>query len=123
MKYVLLSKDEEIIQAFQSPEAFLPSDELVVTQSKSEAILATPGADMIFVDLLATFDEPHRIAGYEDFHDQFEAAPGTSGIAVVLIAAPTDYDIDFMVGWPDFVFAQMPRPVTSKLFRRASTWI
>ncbi len=123
MKYVLLSRDAEMIEAFRSPEAFLANDKLVVVEDKLKAIKACEGADMIFVDLLAALDEPNKIAGYEGFHDAFVAAEHTAGVPIVLIAAPANYDIDFMVGWPDFVFAQMPRPVTSKLFRRASTWI
>jgi hypothetical protein len=42
---------------------------------------------------------------------------------LVLIAAPDDYELDFMTGWPDFVFGHLRRPVTEKIFRRASTWI
>lgn len=123
MRYVLFSKDPEIVGAFRSPEAFLPSDELVVVGTREESIAACHGADMIFVDLAATLDEPHKIAGYEIFHDLMVADAVASKVPVVLISLPHDYEIDFMVGWPDFVFANMPRPVSAKLFRRASTWI
>ena len=61
--------------------------------------------------------------GYEIFHDLMVADAVASKVPVVLISLPHDYEIDFMVGWPDFVFANMPRPVSAKLFRRASTWI
>ena len=37
--------------------------------------------------------------------------------------APDDYELDFMTGWPNFVFGHLRRPVTEKIFRRASTWI
>lgn len=122
MRYVLFSSDPEIIEAFQSPEAFLPSDTLFVAKDRQEAVRLGAAADMMFVDLIATLDEPHKIAGYEAFHDLMVENLVTN-VPVVLISPPADYDIDFMVGWPDFVFANMPRPVSSKLFRRASTWI
>lgn len=123
MRYVLLCHDAEIIEAFRSPEAFLPNDELIVVDSKESLVEACAGADLVFVDLVATLDEPHKIAGYERLYDLKSADPVASAVPLVLIAPPAGYDLDFMVGWPDFVFAQMPRPVTSKLFRRASTWI
>lgn len=123
MRYVLLCHDAEIIEAFRSPEAFLPNDELIVVDSKESLVEACVGADLVFVDLVATLDEPHKIAGYERLYDLKSADPAASSVPLVLIAPPAGYDLDFMVGWPDFVFAQMPRPVTSKLFRRASTWI
>lgn len=123
MRYVLLSHDKEIIEAFKSPESFLPSDELVVVDTKESLLEACEGADLIFVDLIATLDEPHKIGGYERLHDMKTANPKAAAVPLVLIAAPPNYELDFMVGWEDFVFAQMPRPITSKLFRRASTWI
>lgn len=123
MRYVLLSTDSDIIAAFKSPEAFFQTDDLVIASTSEEAVRATPGADMLFVDILATLTEPHRIAGYEVFHDLMLESAGAKDVPLVLISAPTDYEIDFMVGWPDFVFANMPRPVSAKLFRRASTWI
>lgn len=123
MRYVLLSHDQDIIDAFNSPEAFLPSDELLVVDNKESLIEACDGADLIFVDLIASLDEPNKIAGYERLYEMKSANPRAASVPLVLIAAPSDYELDFMVGWEDFVFAQMPRPITSKLFRRASTWI
>lgn len=123
MRYVLLSHDSEMVAAFQSPEAFLPNDELLVVDTKHALIEACPGSDMVFVDLIATLDEPHKIEGYERLYDMKNVSPEIAAVPMVLIAPPSGYDLDFMVGWPEFVFAQMPRPVTAKLFRRASTWI
>lgn len=123
MRYVLLSRDEEIIEAFRSPESFFPTDDVVVTATSAECLAACPGTDMLFVDLLATLEEPHKIAGYEKFHDMVEADEVARQVPLVLISPPGTYDLDFFVGWPDFVFANMPRPVSPKLFRRASTWI
>ncbi len=123
MRYVLFSTDPEIIEAFRSPEAFFPTDDLAVAGTREECIAACVEADMLFVDLVATLDEPNKIAGYEAFHEMVIADEVASKVPLVLISPPTSYDIDFMVGWPDFVFANMPRPVSAKLFRRASTWI
>ena len=44
-------------------------------------------------------------------------------VPVVLIAPPEDYELDFMTGWPDFVFGHVRRPVDYRIFRRASTWV
>lgn len=123
MKYVLLTKEEAIKDAFLSPESFLPSDTLTVFEDWKEALDASSDADMIFVDLIATLNDPGKIAGYEEFAMAKMAHETAKDVPLVLIAAPADYDIDFMVGWPDFVFAQLQRPVTTKIFRRASTWI
>lgn len=123
MRYVLFSHDPEIVAAFKSPEAFFPTDDLEVVTTSEACVAACRTTDMLFVDLVATLDEPHKIAGYERFHDLMEADETALNVPLVLISPPSSYDIDFMVGWEDFVFANMPRPVSAKLFRRASTWI
>jgi hypothetical protein len=89
----------------------------------AEALDACEGADLLFVDLLATLEEPHKIAGYEKFAELKMGHPAAKDVPVVLIAPPDDYELDFMAGWPDFVFAHIRRPVTEKIFRRASTWV
>ncbi len=123
MKYVVLTKDPEIEQAARSPSAFPSSDTVKVHKEAERALEDCQGADMIFVDLLATLREPHKIAGYEAFALEKMAHPHAKSVPLVLIAAPDDYELDFMSGWPDFVFAHLRRPVTEKIFRRASTWI
>ena len=123
MKYVLLTKDPEIEHAARSPSAFPPSDTLKVHKDPEKALEDCKGADLFFVDLLATLKEPHKIAGYEEFAYKKMNHPLAQSVPLVLIAAPDDYDLDFMTGWPDFVFAHLRRPVTEKIFRRASTWI
>jgi len=123
MKYVLLTKDSEIEDAARSPSAFPSSDTVAVHKEPEKALDDCKGADLIFVDLLATLKEPHKIAGYEDFAYKKMNHPHAQSVPLVLIAAPDDYELDFMTGWPDFVFAHLRRPVTEKLFRRASTWI
>jgi hypothetical protein len=123
MKYVIVTQDEEVAEAAKSPAAFPPMDKVIVCKDWQKALDQCDGADMIFVDLLATLDEPHKIAGYERFAHAKMNHEAAKDVPLVLIAAPKDYDIDFMVGWPDFMIGQLPRPVTDKLFRRASTWI
>lgn len=123
MTYILVTKNSEIRDAFLSPEAFLPSDTLKPFDDWQTALTETAGADMIFVDLVSTLTEPNKISGYEEFAEARMANPDLMAVPLVLIAAPADYELDFMVGYPDFVFAQIPQPVTPKIFRRASTWI
>lgn len=123
MTYILVTRDPEVREAFLSPEAFLPSDTLKTFESWQDALKETAGADMMFVQLVATLDEPHKIGGYERFAEAKMADEALSAVPLVLIAPPADYELDFMVGYPDFVFAQVPHPVTTKIFRRASTWI
>lgn len=123
MKYVLISRNPEIVTAATSPSAFPPGDELIIAPTWEEALDKCEGADLLFVDLLATLDEEHKIAGYERFAEAKMAHPIAAATKLVLIAPPDDYALDFMAGWPDFVFAHIPRPVTEKIFRRASTWV
>lgn len=121
MKFVLLTGDAELVRAAES--GFHPSDSFVSHAAIGDALDACSGADLIFVDLLATLEEPHKIAGYEKFAEVKMEHPAAKDVPVVLIAPPDDYELDFMAGWPDFVFAHIRRPVTEKIFRRASTWV
>lgn len=123
MTYILVTKNPDIKEAFLSPEAFLPSDQLKTFEDWREALKETAEADMIFVDLVSTLEEPHKIAGYENFAEAKLADEALRAVPMVLIAAPADYELDFMAGFPDLVFAQIPQPVSAKIFRRASTWI
>jgi hypothetical protein len=121
MKFVLLTNEKDLEDAAR--EGLHPSDDLVVSASWRDALDQCDSADMIFVDLLATLDEPHKIAGYERFAESKMAHESAKSTPLVLIAPPEDYELDFMAGWPDFVFAHLRRPVTAKIFRRASTWV
>lgn len=121
MKFLVITKDPEIEEAARN--GFHPSDEMVAFADWKEALERAEGVDMIFVDLLATLQEPHKIAGYEEFGYAKMEHPIAAPIPLVLIAPPDDYELDFMAGWPDFVFGHLRRPVTEKIFRRASTWI
>ena len=121
MKFVLLSNDPELLDAAR--EGFHPSDELIACDDAQLALNGCEGADLLFVDLLSTLDEPHKIAGYERFATFKMEHEIASGTPLVLISPPEDYELDFMAGWPDFVFAHIRRPVSAKIFRRASTWV
>lgn len=121
MKFVLLTKDEGLVAAAQ--EGFHPSDSLASFDNWHDALECCAEADLLFVDLLATLDEPHKIAGYERFAQAKMEHEVAREVPVVLIAPEDSYELDFMAGWPNFVFAHVRRPVSPKIFRRASTWV
>jgi hypothetical protein len=119
MKFVLITKDPEVEASAR--EGFTPY-ECASYADWQRALDESGGADMIFVDLLATLQEPNKIAGYEAFAEAKMKHPVASTIPLVLISPPADYELDFMAGWPDFIVANIPRPISAKVFRRASTW-
>lgn len=121
MKFVLITKDSDIEAAAR--EGFHPSDECDVFENWLEALEACGSADMMFVDLVATLTVPHKIAGYETFAMSKMSSETARDVPLVLISPPQDYELDFMAGWPNFVFANVQRPVDYRIFRRASTWI
>lgn len=121
MKFVLITKDADLVSNTEG--AFQPTDELHVFETWQPGLEACNGADILFVDLLATLEKPHKIAGYEHFAEAKMDHPLAAGVPLVLIAPPDDYELDFMAGYPNFVFAHIRRPVTFKIFRRASTWV
>ena len=121
MRFLLITKDDELRALAR--EGLHPSDDLITFDNWAEALEACAGADMMFVDLVATLDEPGRIAGYERFANAKMGHPTASSVPRVLIGAPPEYELDFMAGWADFVLGHIQRPVTVKLFRRASTWV
>ncbi|MCE9560140.1 MAG: hypothetical protein K8R88_14475, partial [Armatimonadetes bacterium] len=103
--------------------AFDRIGELKVFARWQEALNAMQSVDLMFVDLVATLEEPHKIAGYEKFANAKMIHDVAKYVKLVLIAAPQGYDLDFMVGYPDFLFAQLPRPVTHKMLLRMSTYV
>ena len=121
MKFVVISKDTDVAEAAR--EGFHPSDECLVFTEWKDALEAAKGADLLFVDLLGTLKDPHKIEGYEAFAMAKMTHPVAKEVPLVLISPPDDYELDFMAGWPDFVFAHVRRPVNYKIFRRASTWV
>lgn len=120
MKFVLITKDGEVVEA--AKRAFPPSDELRVYAEWHEALEACDGADVMFVDLIATLEQPHKIAGYEKFALAKMDHPVASKVPLILFAPPADYDLDSMMGWPDFVQGQYRRPIDDRIFRRASSY-
>jgi hypothetical protein len=121
MKFVLITLDPEIESA--AKEGFHPSDTTQAFADWRKALDESAGADLMFVDLIATLEEPHKIAGYESFAEAKMTHPFAKSVPLVLISPPEDYELDFMAGWPDFVFGHIRRPITYKIFRRASTWV
>lgn len=121
MKIILISKDEGLIA--RAKEAFEKTDELSVYGDWQEALDCSRGAKLIIVDLLATLDTPHEIGGYERFAEAKMSHILAKKVPLVLIAAPDDYDLDSMVGWPGFLHGLVRRPVPMKIFRRISTWV
>jgi hypothetical protein len=121
MQIILISKDPELVA--EAKEGFHPADATFVYGDWREALEKCQGADLMFVDLLATLEEPGKIAGYETFAQAKMAHQVAVGIPLVLISPDADYELDFMAGWPDFVLGNIRRPVPAKMFRRASTWV
>ncbi|MHB8637894.1 MAG: hypothetical protein ACYC96_15635 [Fimbriimonadaceae bacterium] len=121
MRYLLITKNAEM--QVVAREGLHPSDELVTFDAWPDALEASKNADMMFVDLIATLDEPNQIAGYERFAHAKMAHPTAAAVPLVLIGAPPDYELDFMAGWPNFVLGHLQQPISVKLFRRASTWV
>ena len=107
----------------EARKGFHPDDEMADFVEWEAALDACEGADLLFVDLLATLEKPHKIAGYEKFGEAKQNHKEASQVPLVLISPEEGYELDFMVGWPNFVFANVRRPVNFKIFRRASTWV
>lgn len=121
MKFVLVTRDGDL--AIEAKKGFHPSDELSVYEDWALALDHCKGADLLFVDQLATLKSPHKIAGYEEFAEAKMGHKAAKSVPLVLISPEESYELDFVVGWPGFVFANVRRPVSYKIFRRASTWI
>lgn len=121
VKYVFLSHDPEVLAAREG--AFWPDDELVTAQTWQEALDSCEGAELVFVDMLDTLREKGKVKGYEEFAEAKMAHPIAAKTPLVLIAPPDDYEMDGMVGYPDFVFAHVRRPVTFKTLRRMTTLV
>lgn len=121
MRFIVITKDEEMAAAAR--EGFHPSDEIAIYVDWREALDKAEGTDLMLVDMLATLDEPHKVAGYERFAQGKMGHEVAAKVPLVLISPDLDYEMDFVLGWPDFVFANVRRPVTYKVFRRASTWV
>lgn len=118
---MLISRDSSMVSEAQ--KAYKLTDELTVFKDWKAALKSADSFELMIVDLLATLKEPNKIAGYEEFAQQKMSDKKAAKIPLVLIAPPDEYDLDSMVGWPDFVFGHVRRPITMKIFRRISTWL
>lgn len=121
MNIALISKDKALVK--EAKGAYELTDKLTVFSDWKVALEECSGQELMIVDLLATLTEAHKIGGYEEFAMAKMNHKVAAGIPLVLIDAPKDYELDSMVGWPNFVFGMVRRPVTLKIFRRISTWI
>lgn len=121
MKFILITQDSYLES--EARKGFHPDDTVQSFADWAEALDACEGADLLFVDLVATLAEPHKIAGYERFAMAKMGHPIASQVPLVLISPHDDYELDFMTGWPGFVFGHVQRPISFKVFRRASTWV
>lgn len=121
MRILLIAKEPEMIAAAE--EAYHATDSLEVYGDWRQALENVNGAEMIIVDLISTLDQPNEVSGYEQFAMAKMGSEHAKSVPLVLISPPDDYELDAMVGWPDFVFGMVKRPVTMKIFRRISTWI
>lgn len=121
MKFLLISRDTDVLDA--AKEALHPSDVLVCEADWVKALDEAAGVDLIFIDLMATLDEAHKISGYEKFGGAKMSHAVAAEIPTVLISADPDYEIDYAVGWPGFLIGNIARPINYKQFRRAMTWV
>lgn len=121
MRFVLVTGDSSVAKAAEG--AYGTHYELQIYSDWGAALENCKGANLIFVDLLATLNEPGKIQGYEEFAHAKMGHPVASEIPLVVIAPPADYELDAMVGWPGFVFAMVRRPVSERIFRQASGWV
>ncbi|MCH8978601.1 MAG: hypothetical protein IH945_05085 [Armatimonadetes bacterium] len=121
MKFVLITKDTHLVD--EARKGFHPDDKLEAFEEWEKGLDACDGADLLFVELVATLETPHKISGYEKFGEAKRSHGTAAAVPLVLVSPEEEYELDFMVGWPDFVFANVRQPVSYKIFRRASTWI
>ncbi|MBN8690713.1 MAG: hypothetical protein J0L72_07970 [Armatimonadetes bacterium] len=121
MKFVLVTKEKEIILAAE--KAYGTHYQLKVHDHWGPALEDASDADLMFVDLIATLTEPGKIKGYEDFAEAKMSHEKSCGTPLVVFAPPADYELDSMVGYPNFLFAMVRRPITDRFFRQASGWV
>ena len=121
MRICVITDDAELRDA--ALVGFHPSDEAEFFADWQKALDSCDGCDLMFVDMLTTLLEPHKIEGYERFAEAKMSHPIASEIPLVLISPPTEYELDFIAGYPNFLIGNIRRPITEKIFRRASTWV
>lgn len=101
MRAILVTKDDEL--RTMAERATPP---IMVCPEWTEALdQVADASDLIVLDLLAALDPPHRIAGYEKFAEAKMGHPRATSCRTILIGPPEGYELDFMVGWPGFLYA------------------
>lgn len=121
MRLVLVSVDPDVVKEAQ--QAFDKMADLVVVADWRKGLDLCQDADMLFVDMLATLNEPHKIAGYEVFAQAKMSHDVAKDTPLVLIGPHPDYQLDFVVGWDGFLFSRLQRPVTWKMLLRITTYL
>ncbi len=113
MKIIFITKDPEVEEV--AKRSFPASEELQFYPDWSEALSASEGADLLYVDQEATLETAHKIRGYEVFAQAKQAHPVAAKVKTVLISPAPGYDLDFVVGWPDFLFQRIEKPLTKQM--------
>lgn len=121
MKFVLVTKEKDIVSAAE--KAYGTHYQLDVFEDWNLALEACAEADALVVDLLATLEKPNKIDGYEKFALAKMAHETAKTVPLIVISQPLDYELDSMVGWPNFLFAMVRRPVGERTFRQISGWV
>ncbi|HRJ26882.1 MAG TPA: hypothetical protein PLO61_05170 [Fimbriimonadaceae bacterium] len=112
MKIVFITQDPEVRAVAE--RSFPATEELHFFENWSQGLEACQGATLLYVDQEATLESPHKIAGYERFAEAKMGHPVAGPVKVVLISPPSDYELDFVVGWPDFLFQRIGKPLTKQ---------
>lgn len=121
MRVLVLTQRPEI--SGYATEALGGRVDLEIYTDWKEALERAEGADVMIADLISLLEEPHKIDGYEAFAMAKMAHETAKSVKLILIPAPTAYELDSMLGWPDFLFAQFHNPIGVQSFRQAMRWI
>lgn len=121
VKITVITRDPEVLEC--AKKAFRLDEVVQFFEDWKVAFESTEKPDMMIVDMVSTLDEPHKVAGYERFaHAKMDHALLKS-VPLVMLNPPVGYDMDFYTGWPDFIFASLPKPITDKVLRRVVTYL
>lgn len=120
-KIVLVTKDSDLLN--KAKRAFNGKVKLVVSDDWKSALEESNGTSLMVVDLMATLRKPKKIAGYEEFALAKMNHKSASKTKLIVIYPPEDYRLDGMVGWPNFVFAMLRKPLTLQDLKKITNWI
>ena len=121
MRVLVLTQRAEIAE--YAKEALGERVDLEIHGNWKDALEIAEGADVMIADLVSLLNEPHKIEGYDAFALAKMSHENAKGVKLILIPAPADYELDSMMGWPDFLFAQFHNPIGTQSFRQAMRWI